>query len=143
MLYLFSHLVSSRRASASHRTGIAPTAWTEYIKLLPRDIPVPTLWPEDDRRLLQGTSLEVRLSKKSLKGRQHLLTSLGCVERQTHCLGSRVRTVARRHNSSALLADTLVGARDSYPRGLALGRCLVPLAVPGTSLDWRGNGAGT
>lgn len=64
VLYLFSHLVSSRKVSASHRTGIAPTAWTEYIKLLPRDIPVPTLWPEHDRRLLQGTSLEVALNAK-------------------------------------------------------------------------------
>jgi hypothetical protein len=68
VLYLFSHLVSFRKVSASPRAGIAPTAWTEYIKLLPRDIPVPTLWPEDDRRLLQGTSLEVRLSIQSMKG---------------------------------------------------------------------------
>lgn len=33
--------------------------WTEYVKLLPSDVPVPTTWSEEQRMLLIGTSLEV------------------------------------------------------------------------------------
>lgn len=33
--------------------------WTEYVKFLDDHVPVPTLWSEDQRLLLQGTSLEV------------------------------------------------------------------------------------
>lgn len=33
--------------------------WTEYVKMLPDDIPVPTMWTEDERLMLAGTSLEV------------------------------------------------------------------------------------
>jgi hypothetical protein len=33
--------------------------WTEYCKMLPENIPVPSLWSEEERILLVGTSLEV------------------------------------------------------------------------------------
>lgn len=33
--------------------------WTEYAKMLPSHIPVPTMWSEEERMLLIGTSLEV------------------------------------------------------------------------------------
>ncbi len=33
--------------------------WTEYVKMLPDAIPVPTLWSEEERVMLVGTSLEV------------------------------------------------------------------------------------
>jgi hypothetical protein len=33
--------------------------WTEYVKMLPLDVPVPTTWTEDQWLLLAGTSLEV------------------------------------------------------------------------------------
>lgn len=33
--------------------------WTEYVKMLPNSIPVPTLWTEEERLMLVGTSLEV------------------------------------------------------------------------------------
>lgn len=33
--------------------------WTEYVKMLPDVIPVPTMWSEEERMLLMGTSLEV------------------------------------------------------------------------------------
>lgn len=33
--------------------------WTEYVKMLPDSIPVPTLWSEEERLMLVGTSLEV------------------------------------------------------------------------------------
>lgn len=33
--------------------------WTEYVRILPIEVPVPTLWNEEERALLVGTSLEV------------------------------------------------------------------------------------
>jgi hypothetical protein len=35
--------------------------WTQYVKLLPNSVPVPTMWTEEERVLLMGTSLEVCL----------------------------------------------------------------------------------
>ena len=35
--------------------------WTEYVKMLPSLIPLPTMWTEEERVLLVGTSLEVGL----------------------------------------------------------------------------------
>ncbi|KAH6696877.1 SET domain-containing protein [Plectosphaerella plurivora] len=40
------------------------TPWTEYIKFLPSDVPVPSTWSAQERRLLQGTSLEVAVNAK-------------------------------------------------------------------------------
>ena len=33
--------------------------WTEYVKMLPNSIPLPTMWIEEERAMLVGTSLEV------------------------------------------------------------------------------------
>ena len=33
--------------------------WTEYVKMLPNSIPLPTTWTEEERAMLMGTSLEV------------------------------------------------------------------------------------
>jgi hypothetical protein len=33
--------------------------WSEYVKMLPLAVPVPTTWTEEERTLLAGTSLEV------------------------------------------------------------------------------------
>ena len=33
--------------------------WTEYVKILPGSVPLPTMWTEEERILLLGTSLEV------------------------------------------------------------------------------------
>ncbi|KAF7542315.1 hypothetical protein G7Z17_g11683 [Cylindrodendrum hubeiense] len=63
MLYLMTHLVMSTRGHTGSR-GCASSAWTEYVKFLPRSIPVPTMWTEDERALLQGTSLEAALEAK-------------------------------------------------------------------------------
>lgn len=38
----------------------ASTAWTAYSSMLPDVVPVPTMWIEEERILLLGTSLEVR-----------------------------------------------------------------------------------
>ncbi|KAF9770399.1 hypothetical protein IL306_012084 [Fusarium sp. DS 682] len=63
LIYLLAHLVLSSRDASSPR-GLAPTPWTEYLKFLPRDVPVPTMWSELERVLLQGTSLETALDAK-------------------------------------------------------------------------------
>ncbi|KAF5615491.1 SET domain protein [Fusarium sp. NRRL 52700] len=63
MMYLLAHLVLSSRDILSPR-DLVPTPWTEYLKFLPRDIPVPTMWSELERALLRGTSLEAALDAK-------------------------------------------------------------------------------
>ncbi|KAJ3522396.1 hypothetical protein NM208_g12873 [Fusarium decemcellulare] len=63
LLYLLAHLVLPSRSSSSAR-GPASTPWTEYLKFLPRHVPVPTMWSEVERALLQGTSLEAALEAK-------------------------------------------------------------------------------
>jgi hypothetical protein len=60
LIYLLAHLVLSTREESSTR-GPASTPWTEYLKFLPRHVPVPTMWSEVERALLQGTSLEVSI----------------------------------------------------------------------------------
>jgi hypothetical protein len=42
--------------------GVSPgvsNPWSEYVKMLPSNVPVPTMWTEEERTLLAGTSLEV------------------------------------------------------------------------------------
>lgn len=56
MLFLLVQLVLSSNPP-DHVALSNP--WTEYVKFLDDHVPVPTLWPEDQRLLLQGTSLEV------------------------------------------------------------------------------------
>lgn len=48
LLFLLVHLVAASRP------------WTEYLKLLDDQVPLPTMWPDGERDLLRGTSLEVR-----------------------------------------------------------------------------------
>ncbi|KUJ18403.1 SET domain-containing protein [Mollisia scopiformis] len=38
--------------------------WTEYVKMLPGSIPVPTMWSEEERLMLVGTSLETPVTAK-------------------------------------------------------------------------------
>lgn len=63
LLFLLVHLVLS--SEYKERAGL-PNQWTEYVKFLDDDVPVPTLWKEHERSLLQGTSLEAALSAKML-----------------------------------------------------------------------------
>ncbi|PTB69793.1 SET domain-containing protein [Trichoderma citrinoviride] len=63
MLYLLTRLVQSKATSSGTR-AFTSTPWTEYIKFLPRPIPVPTMWTNDERELLKGTSLEAAVSAK-------------------------------------------------------------------------------
>ncbi|PHH62315.1 hypothetical protein CDD81_7235 [Ophiocordyceps australis] len=64
MVYLLCHLLESSKIVSQARGGIAPSPWTEYLAFLPRRLPVPSLWPELDRLLLTGTSLQAALSAK-------------------------------------------------------------------------------
>lgn len=57
------HLVLS---SGNKEHAGLPNPWTEYVKLLDDTVPVPTLWDEDERSLLRGTSLEAALNAKML-----------------------------------------------------------------------------
>ena len=51
---------------ASHSSIGVSNPWTEYLRFLPENIPVPTLWNEDERLLLRGTSLETAVNAKML-----------------------------------------------------------------------------
>ncbi|KAI0450273.1 hypothetical protein F5B21DRAFT_440863 [Xylaria acuta] len=62
LLFLLTQLVLS---SPDYNGGQgASTAWTQYFKLLPTQVPVPTLWSESELSLLRGTSLEPAVSAK-------------------------------------------------------------------------------
>lgn len=63
LLFLLVHLVLS--SDNKEHAGLA-NPWTDYVKLLDDYVPVPTLWEEGDRSLLQGTSLEAALDAKML-----------------------------------------------------------------------------
>lgn len=58
MLFLLMQVTIS---SPEHKQNVGLSGpWTEYVKLLPAHIPVPTMWSEEERYMLNGTSLEVR-----------------------------------------------------------------------------------
>ncbi|KAI1824302.1 hypothetical protein F4861DRAFT_531054 [Xylaria intraflava] len=62
LLFLLTQLILS---SPEYKGGQGPTtAWTQYFKLLPIQVPVPTLWSESELSLLRGTSLEPAVSAK-------------------------------------------------------------------------------
>lgn len=59
LLFLLVHLVVS---SQPNQHVALSNPWTEYVKLLGDYVPLPTMWPDTERDLLQGTSLEVSLA---------------------------------------------------------------------------------
>lgn len=62
LLFLLVQLVL---ASKEHQAPVGVSnPWTEYIKFLPKTVLVPTLWTEDERLLLRGTSLESAVNAK-------------------------------------------------------------------------------
>lgn len=63
LLYLISHLAQGRAPA-----GLTPTPWTQYIRFLPRPVPVPTMWSCGEKQLLNGTSLEVGDAVESFHG---------------------------------------------------------------------------
>ena len=58
LLYLMVQLVASSRQPGEEPAAL-PTPWTDYVRFLPADVPLPTTWTAKERQLLRGTSLEV------------------------------------------------------------------------------------
>ncbi|KAJ3570839.1 hypothetical protein NPX13_g5595 [Xylaria arbuscula] len=62
LLFLLTQLVLSSPDYAGGQG--AATAWTQYMKLLPAHVPVPTLWSASDLSFLRGTSLQFAVTAK-------------------------------------------------------------------------------
>lgn len=65
-ILLFLLVQTALALRASHSSIGVSNPWTEYLRFLPENIPVPTLWNEDERLLLRGTSLETAVNAKML-----------------------------------------------------------------------------
>ncbi|KAK1754488.1 hypothetical protein QBC47DRAFT_384043 [Echria macrotheca] len=63
LFLLVQTAIASRTGPSS--TGVS-NPWTEYLRFLPGTVLVPTLWNEDERLLLRGTSLESAVNAKML-----------------------------------------------------------------------------
>jgi len=61
MLFLLMQMTMTS-PDVSPSVGVS-NPWTEYIRMLPSHVPVPTTWQEEQRMLLFGTSLEVSLGE--------------------------------------------------------------------------------
>jgi hypothetical protein len=57
LLFLLMQLTMT--SPDTHFTVGVSNPWTEYVKFLPSKVPLPTMWSEEQRKLLAGTSLEV------------------------------------------------------------------------------------
>ncbi|KXJ91007.1 hypothetical protein Micbo1qcDRAFT_188929 [Microdochium bolleyi] len=64
MLYLLVQLVLSSTSGHTVTELGAKTAWTQYFKMLPESVPLPTTWSEPELFLLRGTSLEDSVKAK-------------------------------------------------------------------------------
>lgn len=53
-------LIMQSTLAAGHDVGVR-SPWTEYVRLLPETVPLPTMWTAEQREYLIGTSLEVCL----------------------------------------------------------------------------------
>ncbi|KAK8049413.1 hypothetical protein PG994_011143 [Apiospora phragmitis] len=62
LLYLLMQMILSSPDFPDVQGVVSP--WTQYVGLLPSQIPVPTTWAEAERAYLQGTSLESAVSAK-------------------------------------------------------------------------------
>ncbi|CAL3972609.1 unnamed protein product [Diplocarpon coronariae] len=63
MLFLLLQITIAAR---HHGMSIgASNPWTEYVRLLPSSIPLPTLWSEEEQAMLVGTSLEAAITAKT------------------------------------------------------------------------------
>lgn len=63
LLFLLVQSVLASHPNHAGSLGVS-NPWTEYIKFLPETVLVPTLWTENERLLLRGTSLEAALNAK-------------------------------------------------------------------------------
>jgi hypothetical protein len=60
MLFLLMQITIASSTHSGQNVGLS-NPWTEYVRMLPEDVPVPTLWSEEERIMLVGTSLEVSI----------------------------------------------------------------------------------
>lgn len=65
-MLLFLLVQTALAARSSHPSVGVSNPWTEYLRFLPETVLVPTLWHEDERLLLRGTSLEPAVNAKIL-----------------------------------------------------------------------------
>ncbi|EFX03245.1 set domain containing protein [Grosmannia clavigera kw1407] len=65
LLFLLVQVVLGLKPPGTDSVAL-PTIWTEYVKFLPADIPLPTMWSDTERLLLQGTSLEAAVQAKRI-----------------------------------------------------------------------------
>lgn len=63
MIFLLLQLSYSSSSFEETNIGVT-TPWTDYVKFLPKDIPLPTRWTGDEQDLLSGTSAEAALEQK-------------------------------------------------------------------------------
>ncbi|KLU83825.1 SET domain-containing protein 8 [Magnaporthiopsis poae ATCC 64411] len=63
LLFLLAQLILVWKSEKN--TGLS-NPWTQYIKYLPRTVPLPTMWTDAERLLLNGTSLETAVQAKLL-----------------------------------------------------------------------------
>ena len=61
MLLFLLMQITIASSGHGHNVGVS-CPWTEYVKILPDMVPVPTFWTEEERLMLIGTSLEVGLA---------------------------------------------------------------------------------
>lgn len=66
MLFLLMQITIAARQHALNLGASNP--WTEYVRMLPVSIPLPTMWSEEERVMLVGTSLEVSESPSHVFG---------------------------------------------------------------------------
>ncbi|KAI0551937.1 hypothetical protein F4679DRAFT_114128 [Xylaria curta] len=121
LLFLLTQLILS---SPDYNGGQgASTAWTQYFKLLPSQVPVPTLWSESELSLLRGTSLEPAVSAK-----------LGALEREFYHIRDTTRELPRWNalleiDEAVTLSDWILLDALYRSRSLALpksGESMVP-----------------
>ncbi|KAK4172384.1 hypothetical protein QBC36DRAFT_75553 [Triangularia setosa] len=62
LLFLLVQLARNSNTKQFH-VGVS-NPWTQYLQFLPKTVLVPTVWTEDERPLLRGTSLEVAVGAK-------------------------------------------------------------------------------
>lgn len=129
MLFLLMQItIAVEESKGTGNSPGVPNVWTEYVKILPRNVPVPTSWSEAERMLLTGTSLEVSLVFLWLGRREcHCATSprthLGCgqshdmpanssaVSSKCQACGSHTRVggTPRANRRNSLVQQKLVG----------------------------------
>ncbi|RKF63578.1 SET domain-containing protein 8 [Erysiphe neolycopersici] len=63
MLYLLMQLSIGPQSNEERKFGLS-SPWTDYVAMLPAEIPVPTMWSSKQLRMLKGTSLEAALNAK-------------------------------------------------------------------------------